>query len=178
LGNLPLIESEPVRAAIAFKWAAYGKSQWRWHVIEYAVFTLAFLSGVGLLLTTEDDIDTNSGSAASSRMVGGALFALASLSNLRYIAEEGGELLKDGPAKYFSSMTNIVDFLVSVLVLALAPLLVVGSADAAPVAAIAAVLIFLRAQKVRLSYGELSSSVRGAPHLCIGSAHSAAQCVQ
>ena len=45
-----IIVSEPVRAAIAFKWATFGKSQWHRQVLEYCAFVAGYMGGCGLLL--------------------------------------------------------------------------------------------------------------------------------
>jgi len=140
---LPLIASEPMRAAIAFKWKAYGQPRWLRQVVEYTVFALTLLGGSGLLLTDDDAI------VGGPRVLGAALFAVGYLLNLRYCAEEWRELGgAGGVAKYLLSMTNLIDLAVASLVLVDGPLLAVGSAEAAPVTAVAALLIFLKGQKV------------------------------
>ena len=48
--NTRIIASEPLRAAIAFKWAKYGRQHWLRQVLTYASFVTGYTGGTGLLL--------------------------------------------------------------------------------------------------------------------------------
>ncbi|KAL1495122.1 hypothetical protein AB1Y20_016989 [Prymnesium parvum] len=148
--------SEPVRAAIAFKWAAYGRKRWYQQVGWYAGYVCGFLGGAGLLLlspTTSiepvDGADLGGEESSDGRLlVGALLFAATSLINLVYLLEEVAEVRSLGGRKYLSSLTNLNDASLHGLVLLLAPLLMLSSRSASSVAAVATALLFLKGQKV------------------------------
>ena len=48
--NARIIATEPLRAAIAFKWAKFGRRQWLRQVGEYVAFLAGYMGGSGLLL--------------------------------------------------------------------------------------------------------------------------------
>ncbi|KAL1507729.1 hypothetical protein AB1Y20_007342 [Prymnesium parvum] len=155
VADLRLIASEPMRAAIAFKWAAYGRKRWYQQVGWYAGYVGGFLGGVGLLQLTPTSIEPFDGAdlggdeSADGRLVVGALlFAATSLINLVYLHEELAEVHSLGVRKYVSSLTNLNDASLHGLVLLLAPVLMVSSKSASSIAAVATVLLFLKGQKV------------------------------
>ena len=156
-GDLSLIASEPMRTAIAFKWSAYGRKHWYWQVGWYAGYVISFLGGVGSLLlgsspsSSEPFNMTASGDDNSSggQSLGVLLFAATSLINLGYAREDIAEI--QSLWKYLSSPTNLIDGSLHGLVLGLAPMLLVSSELASPVAAVATVLLFLKGQKVCVS---------------------------
>jgi len=164
--DLRLIASEPVRAAIAFKWAAYGRKRWYQQVGWYAGYVCGFLGGAGLLLlspTTSiepfDGADLGGDESSDSRLlVGALLFIATSLINLVYLLEEVAEVRSLGRQKYLSSLTNLNDAALHGLVLLLAPLLMVNSKNASSIAAVATVLLFLKGQKARCQW--VSSTLR------------------
>ena len=118
--DLGAIASGPMRAAIDFKWLAFGKRRWQLQVCIYIGFAVCYLGGVaGLLLST----------TAEGRWAGTLLFAMAQLFNLYYAREEWFEA-KRGLEVYLASPTNCVDVFLILVTMLLVPLLMVQSADA------------------------------------------------
>ena len=156
--NLSLIVSEPMRAAIAFKWAAYGRQRWYWWVGWYAAYVISFLGGVGWLLSHATSSEPSSGNtlgedkSSDSWWKGMLAFAVASLINLRYACEEMMEARSIGMRAYLASATNLIDASLHGLVLSLVPVLLVSSELAASrIAAVSTLLLFLKGQKVYAS---------------------------
>ena len=118
--DLGAIASGPMRAAIDFKWLAFGKRRWRLQVCIYIGFAVCYLGGVaGLLLST----------TAVAWCAGALLFAMAQLFNLYYAREEWFEAER-GLDVYLASPTNWVDVFLILVTMLLVPLLMVQSADA------------------------------------------------
>jgi hypothetical protein len=118
--DLGAIASGPMRAAIDFKWLAFGKRGWQLQVCIYIGFAVCYLGGVaGLLLST----------TAAAWWAGTLLFAMAQLFNLYYAMEEWFEAKRELKV-YLASPTNWVDAVLMLVTVLLVPLLMVQSADA------------------------------------------------
>ena len=118
--DLGAIASGPMRAAIDFKWLAFGKRRWQLQVCIYIGFAFCYLGGVaGLLLSTTE----------VAWCAGALLFAMAQLFNLYYAREEWFEAER-GLDVYLASPTNWVDVFLILVTMLLVPLLMVQSADA------------------------------------------------
>ena len=119
--DLGAIASGPMRAAIDFKWQAFGKRRWQHQVCIYIGFAVCYLGGVaGLLLST----------TAAAWWAGTLLFAMAQLFNLYYAMEEWFEAKREELEVYLASPTNWVDAVLMLVTVLLVPLLMVQSADA------------------------------------------------
>ena len=139
-----------MRAAIAFKWAAFGLRRWRWQLAQYAAFALSYLVG-SLLLTGSDDTGAlHDCAATSTRVVGSAIFAVAVALDLIYLVEEARQAFASRtPLAYFSSLTNFNDLALGVLVLVLALMLAACDERAPQVSAVGALLLFLKGAEAR-----------------------------
>ena len=62
--NTRIIASEPLRAAIAFKWAQYCKRQWLLQVLTYGSFVAGYVGGTGLLLLGDGGVGATLGGQA------------------------------------------------------------------------------------------------------------------
>ncbi|KAL3897401.1 MAG: hypothetical protein SGPRY_013062 [Prymnesium sp.] len=150
--SLQLISIEPVRAVIAFKWAAYGRCAWLGEVGWYVALVASFLGSVSALLFKSahslSDDDDGADVGITRHLIGVALASVCSAINLTYVYEEFKEV-RSQRFVYFASLTNWMDAALHGLVMALVPLaMLTGIEGASSSAAVATVLLFFKGQKV------------------------------
>ena len=109
--NLELLQSDAMRAAIAFKWQAFGKRAWLMQVAIFFAFFVCFVGGTSLLIHIETE---------ELRRLGLAMYVCAALMCLYFLHIEFLELIA-ARAQYFRSVTNWIDVTLPALVLLLAP---------------------------------------------------------
>ena len=180
-----LILSEPLRAAIAFKWETYGRRLWLKQGAVNLAFACCYFVGCGLLLLGgpgnpyafgDDDgfdygqdalLTWRTSALSAEACIGWALFALASVLNIYFAWLESTEVRdaqKTGALKqYFSSWVNWVDLVLMVVVVALVPLIALRSGFAPTAAVVGATLTFLRSAKLANGHKKVRRSVPSEP---------------
>lgn len=133
--DLDLISCDIMRAAIAFKWRAYGQRKWRVMVSKISVFFLCYITSLFLLLDSQQAIEygTASEHADSWWWLGLLLFCVTTVINFGYGAQELNELrTADSYSVYFRNVQNACDLASFFNILLLLPLVLLHS-PAAPV---------------------------------------------
>ena len=124
---IDLIQTDVMRAAIGFKWQAYGEATWRQQAFLYAFFFFTYV--MSCLYLVEDgqreakilgEIPWNEPKPETDATLGAFFFTLTSLINLYYLYLETREMRSFA---YLKSAQNIFDLLSIGNILSLAPLL-------------------------------------------------------
>ena len=148
---LSIMDTRVMRAAIAFKWQAFGRVMWLREVAILACFFATYIAGVHMLLgicngdltaaaVTIVGFDSTATQCEDS-MWGWGLFFGASLLNVRYALLEIREWRAIGAAVYLSSPQNICDMALILNVFGLGVSLLLSSAWAPVLGSLGTVLM-------------------------------------
>jgi len=158
--ELDLITCDVMRAAIAYKWQAFGYRQWVNQLITFAIFFGAYLFSLFLLLSRPKAVsigDFIEADDAAHLHLGALFFCVASFINFKYAMQELHELTNSGAREYLSSPQNWFDLLAISNVILLAILIAAGSEQARLFGAFGTVLLLPKVSAVARGHEKMSA---------------------